>query len=48
MSGMFWKKLTPDHRVWGSEKEQDFRQVNKSCAVLPASEPENTSLLQAA
>lgn len=41
MSGMFWKKLTPDSTVWGREKGREFRQVNKSCAVLPAPGPEN-------
>lgn len=43
MSGVFWKKLTPDRCVWGREKGQEFRQVNKSCAVLPTQGPESSS-----
>lgn len=43
MSGVFWKKLTPDHCVWWREKGREFRQVNESCAVLPHPGPENSS-----
>lgn len=42
MSGVFWKKLTPDHCVWWREKGREFRQVNESCAVLPHPGPENS------